>query len=108
MTSICRLVPLVRWRCWCYIPPMDETIRQFVSTAIGKALFPVLIAVIFALIIWIARNTLSNKWGEYLFGHHWYRREQEALRQKAAERASRWLSDLGYWAGKQASRWIRR
>jgi hypothetical protein len=91
---------------------MDDFLRAAMSAFLVKAVLPLLVRVfvvpVFAVVLWIARNTLSPRWGEYLFGHHWYRRDQEALRQQAAQRAEGWLPDLGYWLGKQAGHLIRR
>lgn len=91
---------------------MDDFTRAAMVGFFAKGVLPILVAVfvvpVLALILWIARRTLSNKWGEVLFGKYWYRRDQQALREQAAERASHWLPDLGYWLGKQAGHLIRR
>lgn len=87
---------------------MGDYESQFVGAAVGKALFPILIAIVLALLVWIGRNTLNDEWGERLFGKYWYRRDQEALREQAAQRAASWLRELGYWLGQQTGRLIRR
>lgn len=87
---------------------MDETTRLFLSAAIGKALFPLFIALIGAVVLLICRKFIPNWWGEVLFGKYWYRRDQEALREKATQRAASWLRDLSYWLGQQIGRRTRR
>lgn len=87
---------------------MGENLSRAVYAAIAAATWPLVWALLLAILLWLGRRFLSDSWGRILFGERWYGRKQKAPGEQPAESLRYGTSELAYRLGQQAGRWIRR